>query len=232
LTAAFLTWLSTGETHKENAPMENIRIDVTGISDLKVNHGKQVSVGSMQPSLPLESKVLESMLRNYVAACGADGQTGVIGGLLRAADTPSIGIQFVGNVAAAPVRVSKDWTGAVGPTVSGGAGGIIDLSGGVYYWNKPQFGFYGSIAAGSFTNIGISGGVQFTYYFGAAPDVLKGDCWVVGVEVSGPGIITGGGYALFSIPLTHLIGISFMIGGGKSMLPYNVTVQYSHTWIT
>jgi hypothetical protein len=212
--------------------MENIRIDVTGIADLEPKNGHRVSIGSMQPSLPLESKALEAMLRTYVAACGADGQTGVIGGLLRAADTPSMGIQVVGNVAAAPVRVSKDWTGAVGPTVSGGAGGIVDLSAGVYYWNKPQFGFYGSIGVGSFTNVGISGGAQFTYYFGAAPDVLKGDCWVVGVEVSAGGIYTGGGYALFSISPMNMIGISFMLGVGTSMLPVDVTVQYSHTWIT
>lgn len=160
----------------------DVRIDLRAIADIDVTAGKAAKMGRVQPSLPLESKVLEGTLKAYIAAAGGSPTASLLNEAVQFANSPARAFAVLGALKRAPTRPAREFTIAPGPSLAAGAGGMLDLAFGVYFWNKPNIGIYGSFAAGYVSNIGASITGQVTYLFSAAPDVLSGDCIMVGVE--------------------------------------------------
>ncbi|MBL8308927.1 MAG: hypothetical protein JNL19_00750 [Burkholderiales bacterium] len=214
--------------------MDNVRIDLSAVADIDPEQiGRRAGIAPRRPPAMGSETVLEGALRAY-AATGATG-AGIVRDALAFSESPTTSVAFVGSIRRAPVRPHRDWTIAVGPSVSAAAGAGAGFSGGLYFWNKTpsgEIGFFGSASFVAMTNIGASVVGQGTYYFGSAPDCLAGTSLVVGIDVGPPGrIITGGGYLVFSPNPVQLIGISFALGVGVSALPVNLNVQLSRTWI-
>lgn len=214
--------------------MDHLRIDLTAVADIDPQQiGRPATILPYQPPSLGSETLIETALRAYCAT----GLTGapILRECLDFSHNPRITPTFVGSIRRAPVRPHRDWTIAGGPSVAAFAGAVAGASGGVYFWNKPpsgQIGLFGSLSFGSITNVGVSLVAQITYYFGSAPACLAGTSLVVGVDLGGK-VITGGGYLVFSTGSpAALIGISFALGVGASMLPADFTVQISRTWIT
>jgi hypothetical protein len=213
--------------------MDRIRVDLTAVADIDpLQIGRRAAISPYRPPTTGSETALEMALRAYCAT-GFSGAP-ILRECLDFRRNPGAATSFIGSIRRAPVRPHRDWTIAAGPSLSGFAGAVVSASGGVYFWNKPpsgQIGLYGSLSFGSVTNVGVSLVGQITYYFGSAPACLAGTSLVVGVDIGGK-VITGGGYLIFSTSPAELIGISFALGVGASMLPVDFTVQLSRTWIT
>lgn len=212
--------------------MDRIRIDLTAVADIDpLEIGRPARILPYRhPSFGSET-ALEAVLRAY-SAMGLTGAP-IVRECLDFSHNPHAVTSFVGTIRKAPVRPHRDWTIALGPSVSAAAGGGIAASGGLYFWNKAptgEIGLFGSLSVVSVTNVGASIVGQATYYFGSAPVCLAGTSLVVGVDVGGK-VVTGGAYLVFSTSPAALIGISFALGVGASMLPVDFTVQLSQTWI-
>ncbi len=213
--------------------MDRVLIDLSAVADID-----PLQIGRPATLLPYRRPTFgsETALEAALGAYCAMGMTGapIIRECLRFSHNPGVPLTFVGSIRKAPVRPHRDWTVALGPSVSAAAGAVAAASGGLYFWNKSptgEIGLFGSLSVGSVTNVGVSLVGQGTYYFGSAPDCLAGTSLVVGVDVGGK-VITGGAYLVFSTSPAALIGISFALGVGASMLPVDFTVQLSKTWIT
>ena len=212
--------------------MDRVLIDLSAVTDID-----PFQIGRPATLLPYRRPTFgsETALEAALGAYCAMGMTGapIIRECLGFSHNPGVPLTFVGSIRKAPVRPHRDWTIALGPSVSAAAGGGGAASGGLYFWNKPptgEIGLFGSLSVVSVTNVGVSLVGQGTYYFGSAPDCLAGTSLVVGVDVGGK-VITGGAYLVFSTSPAALIGISFALGVGASMLPVDFTVQLSKTWI-
>lgn len=212
--------------------MDRVRIDLTAVADIDpLDIGRPARISPYRPPTFGSETALEAVLRAY-RALGLAGSS-IVGECLDFSHNPAASTTFVGSIRKAPVRPHRDWTLALGPSVSAAAGGGVAASGGLYFWNKSptgQIGLFGSLSVVSVTNVGVSIVGQATYYFGSAPACLAGTSLVVGVDVGGK-VITGGAYLIFSTSPAALIGISFALGAGASMLPVDFTVQLSKTWI-
>ena len=212
--------------------MDRVLIDLSAVADID-----PFQIGRPATLLPYRRPTFgsETALEAALGAYCAMGMTGapIIRECLGFSHNPGVPLTFVGSIRKAPVRPHRDWTVALGPSVSAAAGGGGAASGGLYFWNKPptgEIGLFGSLSVVSVTNVGVSLVGQGTYYFGSAPDCLAGTSLVVGVDVGGK-VITGGAYLVFSTSPAALIGISFALGVGASMLPVDFTVQLFKTWI-
>lgn len=214
--------------------MNQCRIDLTAVADIDpIKIGRPARILPYQPPILGSQTAIETALRAYCAA----GFTGapILQECLDFAHDPRIRLTFVGSIKKAPVRPHRDWTIAGGPSVSGVVGAGAGAHGGLYFWNKVpsgEIGWFGGISFVAATNIGVSLVAQVTYYFGSAPSCLAGTSLVIGVDIGGK-ILTGGGYLVISAsPPPRLTGISFALGVGASILPVDLTVQVSKTWIT
>ncbi len=110
---------------------------------------------------------------------------------------------------------------------------MFNVSGGVYFWNKPsggEIGLFGAGGVGITTNIGISLVMQVCYLFGPAPALLVGDWLTVAVDVAPMPGATVAGMAIFSM-VPEFIGLGFAGGIGLSALPVSLTVEASTTAI-
>lgn len=213
--------------------MDRVLIDLSAVVDID-----PLTMGRPATLLPYQHPTFgsETALETVLGAYCAMGMTGapIIRECLNFSHNPGVPLTFVGDIRKAPVRPHRDWTIALGPSVSAAAGSGAAASGGLYFWNKPptgEIGLFGSLSVVGCTNIGVSLVAQGTYYFGSAPDCLAGTSLVVGIDVGGK-VVTGGGYLVFSTSPAALIGISFALGIGASILPVDFTVQLSKTWIT
>ena len=214
--------------------MDRVLINLSAVADIDpLKIGRPATLPPYRHPTFGSETALETVLGAYCAT----GMTGapIIRECLNFSHNPGVPLTFIGSIRKAPVRPHRDWTIALGPSISAAAGGGGAASGGLYFWNKPptgEIGLFGSLSVVSVTNVGVSLVGQGTYYFGSAPDCLAGMSLVVGVDVGVPGkVITGGAYLVFSTSPAALIGISFALGVGASMLPVDFTVQLSKTWI-
>lgn len=133
---------------------------------------------------------------------------------------------------------SKGVTIACALTYQAFAGVGEVISGGVYGSTTREVGLFVSGGVGIFTNLGVSGGGEYTYIMGAPAD-FAGPYFGVGVSVSGPPPIGFGGTLLFSpalplsIPLTlTLMGWSVAVTvSSPSPIPVSVTLEVTDTKI-
>lgn len=211
---------------------KDVTIDLRAVSDIDISTGKRTKFGQVQPSLELESKVLEGTLKAYITAAGGNPHSKILKELIDFANSPSRAFNVLGSLKGAPTKPTRDFTISYGPSFAVGAGLMADVSFGLYFWNKPNIGVFGTFSRGYVSNMGASVVGQLTLLFGAAPDVLAGDCILFGIDV-GPGtgwVLTGSGYIVLSTKF-EFIGISFALGIGCSVLPVDYTLQFASTSI-
>jgi hypothetical protein len=213
---------------------QNVRIDVTKVAGIDPRAiGTKTRIPRQRTNLPGEQSMIEAGIKAYAATHGTG--SGVLLDALDFKSKPSLTVTTVGSIAKAPTRPCTDFTIAAGPSISEGAGVSIDFAGGLYFWNKPlggEVGLWGSIGVGAITNVGASLVAQIYYLFGPAPALLAGESWLVGVDIGGK-LVTGGGYLVFADSWPpQWIGVSFAIGVGVSILPYDIQIQGSHTATT
>lgn len=135
-------------------------------------------------------------------------------------------------IKAPPTGLSVLTIGA-GVSTAAFAGLGVTVGTGLYGSNTPEFGAYASGGGGYWTNVGASGGIQYTVVFGP-PSSFAGVCWGVGVDIGVPGTIVGAGaMALFGMsgPPFEFLGVSWSVAVGPSILPADVTIQFSETKI-
>jgi hypothetical protein len=212
--------------------IDRIRLDLTRVRDLDISTARRVRVPHRRPPHLGEQTALAAALTAY--AHTGIGFAGVMRDLLSIRDRPSVHLAVVGGVSGAPTRRSRDYTFAVGPSVTISPVATLALDGGVYLWIPPcEIGVFGSVGLGVTTNIGFSGGGQFTMLWGPAPSVLAGDLLGIGVDVSIPGGPISLSGMLFMTMASHpnLVGFGVTIAAGISFLPVDFTVQASTTWI-
>lgn len=107
----------------------------------------------------------------------------------------------------------------------------VSFGAGLYGSNSPELGLYTSGGGGAWTNVGISGGFQYTYVFGP-PSSFGGMGWSVGGGVDIPGVGIGISVALLfgaSGPPYTFLGYSFGVSAGLSVLPAEFSFQVSNT---
>lgn len=123
-------------------------------------------------------------------------------------------------------------------TVSAFAGVGVVGSGGIYGSTTREIGVFLTGGGGIFTNLGLSGGGEYTFILGTPAD-FAGPYLGVGVSVSGPPPIGVGGMLLFSptlpltIPITlTLMGFSVSVTvNTPSPIPVTVTAEVTNTKI-
>jgi hypothetical protein len=104
---------------------------------------------------------------------------------------------------------------------------------GFYRTTRRELGVYYTYGSGFWTNAQASLSPTLTFVFGPPSD-FGGISWGVGANLSiGTGFtLTIGAMLLFSTPPYRLIGFSFCLGGGLSVLPFDFTIQVSNTTTT
>ena len=213
--------------------VDRMRLDVSRVPDLDLSQGRRIQMPPRQAPAFGQQTLIETAL--MARAATRIGSGGLIRDLLDVRQAPSFRVDVVGSIrAAAPPRPTHDYTFALGPSVSGTAVATLSVGGGIYLWVPPdEFGLFGSVGLGITTNIGFSGGGQFTMLFGPAPVMLAGDSLAVGVQFNIPGAGIGlGGFLIFSMAAKpELRGFSVAVSAGFSALPVDVTVQASTTLI-
>jgi hypothetical protein len=133
---------------------------------------------------------------------------------------------------------SSQLTVAAALTVSAFASIGVVGSGGVYGSTTREIGVFLSGGGGIFTNVGLSGGGEYTFIFGTPAD-FAGPYFGVGVSVSGPPPLGVGGTLLFSpsmpptLPITlTLMGFSVSVTvNTPSPIPVTVTMVVTDTKI-
>jgi hypothetical protein len=149
---------------------------------------------------------------------------------------------------------ARDFTIALGPSANIGTFFQGSAGAGVYWWIKPglpdEVGLWGSVGVGVTSNMGFSVGGQVSVWYGAAPSVMAGESMSVAVDVT-IGAVTVTGMVFFSVPPTGLlltpgmkhpptfppgwkpllIGLGFGLSGGWSVLPIDVSIGPSTTWL-
>ena len=189
-------------------------------------------MGRVQPNLPLASEAVEGTLKAYIAAAGGSAHAKVLDELVQFAHSPARVFTILGTLGKASPKPAREYTIAFGPSFAAGGGGMLDVAFGLYFWNKPNIGVFGSFAGGYVSNFGASVTAQLYYLFGPAPDVLAGDCFMLGIDVGwGTGFSpTGSAFAVLSTKW-EWIGVSFALGMGYSEFPVDITLQASTTVI-
>jgi hypothetical protein len=136
------------------------------------------------------------------------------------------------------LSTSSQLTVAGALTVSAFASIGVVGSGGIYGSTTGEVGVFLSGGGGIFTNVGLSGGGEYTFIFGTPAD-FAGPYFAVGVGVSGPPPIGVGGNLLFSpsmpptLPITlTLMGFSVSVTvNTPSPIPITVTAVVTDTKI-
>lgn len=205
----------------------NVTIDVTRIRNLDPRQGRRVHPPHLAWNPPPVQAALEASLRGLASGSGR------VQDALSFKSNPSLRVSTVGSIAAAPTRHSSDWTITLGPSLTAAPVAVFNVSGGVYFWNKPaggEIGLFGAGGLGITTNIGVSLVMQVCYLFGPAPALLAGDWLTVAVDVGPVPGVTFSGMAIFSM-VPEFIGLGFAAGTGLSALPVSLTVEASTTVI-
>ena len=133
---------------------------------------------------------------------------------------------------------SSQLTVAGAVTISAFASVGVVGSGGVYGSTTGEIGVFLSGGGGIFTNVGLSGGGEYTFIFGTPTD-FSGPYFGVGIGVSGPPPIGVGGTLLFApsmaptFPITlTLMGFSVSVTvNTPSPIPVTVTAVVTDTAI-
>ena len=131
---------------------------------------------------------------------------------------------------------STNLTIAAAVTVSAFAVVGVVGSGGLYGSTTREIGVFLTGGGGIFTNVGLSGGGEYTFILGTPAD-FAGPYFGVGVSVSGPPPIGVGGTLLFSprLPLTIPITLTLMgwavavTVNTPSPIPVTVTLEVTNT---
>ncbi|NEX23080.1 hypothetical protein G3480_22740 [Thiorhodococcus mannitoliphagus] len=109
------------------------------------------------------------------------------------------------------------------------------MGAGLYGSTTREFGVYYGGSVGVWTDIGFSGGIQYTFLFGGPGD-LAGVSWGVGCNIDIPGTPVGAGaMLLFTMPSKpytippncRLLGYAVSLSAGTPGLPVSLTVQVS-----
>lgn len=196
----------------------------------------------------------ETAARGMMAGLGGTRAGPMVNSINELSNAPAGRVSTSGSIPGVTMPgVATDFTVALGP--GGNVGAFIQGSagGGLYWWIRPgpdEIGLWGSVGIGVTSNLGVSAGMQVSVWYGAAPAVLAGESLGVAVDVSvGPATVTG--MAFFSVPpggmfltpgmkfpsaappgwKTKLIGLGFMLSAGFSVLPVDISVGPSMTWI-
>lgn len=220
-----------------------IRITFKNFNSLDLSSAKKVRLPPKKTNVWGE----ETMLRNTLKITPRRIGSRLFDDLLDVATPPTAKLNLAGTVPGAvlPSAVT-DFTVTFGPTATAGAGTALGASGGIYFWNKTpggEVGFFGSMSIGVLANVGFGVGDAITYLFGPAPTVLAGDAIVISIDagidvatVSGLLILDAPAGTLWPPALTgtwtpRIIGVGFGVSVGLSVLPVDVSVMPSRTWI-
>lgn len=212
---------------------------------LNLPSAKKAKLPNAKPPGSIEETLIKTALGGVSIVSPSRGSR--ISSLLALMSPPSAAMKVLGTVSKLPIRSPvPDFTIAVGFIASAGAGVSAGLGGGVYFWNKKpsgEVGLFGSLSIGAISNIGISAGDSFAYLFGSASSVLAGDIITLEVDVEIPPITVGGQIFLTAPPATlfpptltgtwipEIVGVGFTLTAGISVLPINIAVTPSRTWI-
>ena len=209
-----------------------------------ISRSVKVKVPSRSAPGPFEETLIKTGLEGVAMASARRAPT--IRSLLGLMTPPRAVMSIMGMVGSIPIRRSSDFTITAGFTASAGAVVSVGAGAGVYFWNKNpsgEVGLYGSLSAGLISNIGAGAGDAFAYLFDKAPTVLAGDIIALEVDVEiGP--VTVGGQIFMTAPPVSLwppaltgtwtpeiVGVGFTVTAGVSVLPINIAVTPSRTWI-
>ena len=222
------------------------RVTFRNFRGLDLAHARKAPMPRVNPNSLGEETVLRTALEG---AAAVSSRGGLLRSLLNIATAPVATMSIAGSIPGARIRSPiPDFT--VAESIASTTGAIVSygLDGGIYYWNKSprgEVGLFGSISMGLVTNIGSSLGIQVALMFGSAPSVLAGDCVTVSVDV-GIDVVTVSGFLVLSAPpggvwppsptmLTgwtpDIIGVGFGVSVGFSVLPVDISVMPSRTWI-
>jgi hypothetical protein len=220
-----------------------IRITFKNFNSLDLSHAVKVKFPQKKSNVWGEETALRNTLKITPRGIGSH----LVDDLLNVASPPTATLSLAGKVPGALIPSSvTDFTVTFGPSASAGAVVALGASGGVYFWNKRpdgEVGLFGSMSIGILGNIGFGVGGAITYLFGDAPTVLAGDAIVVSVD-AGIDVATVSGLLILNAPpgtlwppaLTgtwtpQIIGVGFGVSVGLSVLPADVSVMPSRTWI-
>src|SRR5262249_53215357 len=127
----------------------------------------------------------------------------------------------------------------IGPGYSTASVISVGAGFGVYAWYKAaglgaEIGLYGTWDVGLASNLSFAVQMSVTYMWGDAPTYFFGDCIVVGVDLSmgASGCGAFSGYLIFTNPVKgplYFVGLTFAAGIGFSVVPVDITVQFTRT---
>jgi hypothetical protein len=214
-------------------------------ADIAANIGRAVRPAKGRRSAPGFGQ--QTLIRGAIEALStiSPARAGLLPSLATMASR-SASISYIAGPALSVLR-GGEFTVAEGFVGSGGAGLTAGLGAGVYAWMKrpgAELGLYGSISVGYMTNIGFGAGACVSLMFGPAPAVLGGDSIALEVDI-GIDVITVSGLIYLSAPSVtsvwppvigpgyspQVIGVGFQVTAGMSILPANIAVSASRTWL-
>lgn len=204
----------------------------------------KTTVPKHKPPGAIEESIIKNSLEGVAMVSPKRAPT--IHSLLSLMSPPQALMKIIGAVGRIPIRRTSNFTITAGFTASAAAYAAIGAGAGVYFWNKSprgEVGIYGSLSVGMITNFGFGAGDAFAYLFDSAPSVLAGDAIALEVDVElGP--ITVGGQLFMTAPpvslsslsmtgpwVPEIIGVGFTVTAGISVLPVNIAVMPTRTWI-
>lgn len=169
----------------------------------------------------------------------ADGASGLLlGALIEGSTSPPLDrlpSDLLASVRSLVEAVrAMNGTGALGAHVDMGM--FVGFSGGLgFYYNEPSgdYGWYDSWGHDLGLITGGSSSIQLTLVAGD-PSNLAGDCTAV---VFGTGLMPGvnagpvGGFSVLFTPRWEFLGIGLSVGGGISVAPIDLYLQFSNTRI-